>query len=93
MIEKRYRDFVNQRFEQLQNVLRIPIHHGMEKEMRIKRPKRLKRAAILEYARRDIITLQAEVELLEEKLENLRQTAFPDTYKYTIRHSRTTFRA
>lgn len=91
LIERRSREIINQRFELLDNILRIQHHSEMEKDMKTKRPKhskRSKRAVILEYAYHDIVNLQAEVDRLEEKLETLRQTAFPDTCKYTMHHSR-----
>lgn len=92
LIEKRYREVIEQRFEQLDNVLRLHHRHEMEQDMRRRMPKRSKRALILEYACRDIVDLQAEVNRLEEKLETLRQTAFPDTCKYTMHHPRTASR-
>jgi hypothetical protein len=84
--EKRYRDNIDLKFLQLGEVL-SPYHHSQNNtEMTPHQMlKRMNRAAILEHAHDDILTLRAEIKSIKGKFESLREATFPDTYKFTLR--------
>ncbi|OOQ90202.1 hypothetical protein PEBR_05530 [Penicillium brasilianum] len=84
--EKRYRENIDLKFLQLGEVL-SPDHHSQDNTKMAPHQmfKRMNRAAILEHAHDDILTLRAEIKSIKGKLESLREATFPDTYKFTLR--------
>jgi hypothetical protein len=84
-IEKRYRDSIDRKFLQLNDVL-SPCR-GSQKNAGItphKTSKRMNRAAILEQAHDEITNLRAEAKSIKKTSKNLREATFPDTCKFTL---------
>lgn len=80
-IEKRYREGLNSKFLQLEDVLRNRHDHILPDQQ----SKRSKRAEVLEIAYDNILELQGEVRSLKKKLEILRKAALPsETWKFTL---------
>jgi hypothetical protein len=86
LIEKRYRESLKQRFLRLEDVLHHRLGAQSDRGMPDKMPQREKKAAILKHALDTILELQKEVESMKEKLRTLRETAFPDTCKFTLQN-------
>ncbi|OQD79327.1 hypothetical protein PENANT_c054G06439 [Penicillium antarcticum] len=85
-IEKRYRENLKQRFLRLELVLHHRLGAQSNKGMPDKMPQRVKKAAILKHALDTILELQGEIESVKDKLRTLRETAFPDTCKFTLQN-------
>ncbi|KAJ5364949.1 uncharacterized protein N7496_010662 [Penicillium cataractarum] len=82
LTERRYRENVNLKFLQLEEVL--DDHHCSAGNSLEKMNQRVKRTKILQEAHENILQLREEVKFLKENLRILVQTAFPDTYKYVL---------
>jgi hypothetical protein len=86
LIEKRSRENLNLKFLELEKALshRRRGPSKCEDPTAKTNPQRMKRVAILDHARNDILELEAEVQSLSQKIQTMREIAFPDTCKFTL---------
>jgi len=82
LTERRYRENVNLKFLQLEEVL--DNRHCSAGSSREKMNQRVKRIRILQEAHDNILQLREDIKFLKAKLGILVQAAFPDTYKYVL---------
>jgi len=85
LIEKRSRENLNLKFLELEKTLTHRRSSSKTKNLTPdKTPQRMKRAAILDHAHNTILELEVEVQSLKQKIQTLREIAFPDTCKFTL---------